>query len=83
MSGDSVSIFKFPYTLGAGGRVGLWVGGRLSIMAYTGGSAQNGSSLRIDHSSFFSTFDMDKLKIPLEMNVLKLNWGRIFNMVAN
>ena len=58
-------------------------GGRLSIMAYTGGSAQNGSSLRIDHSNFFSTFDMDKLKIPLEMNALKLNWGRIFNMVAN
>ena len=62
--------------LGGDGRRGLGGlrrGERLLIMAYTGRLCPKaGRSLRIDHSKFFSTFDMDKLKKLLEMNALKL-----------
>ena len=58
---------------GGGGLGGLRRGERLLIMAYTGRLCPKaGRSLRIDHSKFFSTFDMDKLKKLLEMNALKL-----------
>ena len=58
---------------GGGGLGGLRRGERLLIMAYTERLCPKaGRSLRIDHSKFFSTFDMDKLKKLLEMNALKL-----------
>ena len=61
---------------GGGGSVG-GLGGGLSggdslYLPIRVGSAQKGMSLRIDHSKFFSTFNMDKLKNQLEMNALKL-----------
>ena len=55
--------------MGGGG-----VGGRggLPIMAYTGRLCPKSTSLRIGHSKFFSTVDMDKQNKPLEMIALKL-----------